>query len=160
MHRAAPLHPIFVHFTIALVGTSFLFDTVGCIYNVSSLLSAAWWTMAAAIPITVVTVATGIVSRRHVAIAEGIALRYLRVHVALGPTFFGCLIAVAVWRAMFWNRAISPTVWYLVALGVVTLLMTVQGCIGGELVYAFGIGVRGGHARLPVNRNADCSGAP
>lgn len=155
MRRAAPFHPIFVHFTIALVGISLLFDIVGRIYGVSSLLSAAWWTIVAALPITVATVVTGVVSRRHVAIAEGAALRYLRVHMALGPMFFGCLVALAVWRAMFWNRAIPPTSWYLLTLGVVTILMTVQGYVGGELVYAFGIGVRGGYTRLPMSHNSD-----
>lgn len=50
MHRAAPLHPIFVHFTIALVGTSLLFDALGRIYGLTSLLSAAWWTY---VPVTI-----------------------------------------------------------------------------------------------------------
>ncbi len=34
----APLHPILVHFTIALVSASLLFDAVSFFFNVSSLL--------------------------------------------------------------------------------------------------------------------------
>ncbi len=155
MHRAAPLHPILVHFTIALVGASLAFDLAARMFALPSLLAAAWWTMAAGGAITIATVVTGISSRRRVAIAEGTALGYLRLHAALGPTFLGCLLVAAIWRAGFWRHGVPPTAWYLGALGVVTILMTVQGFVGGELVYRFGIGVRGGYARLPLLR--DCA---
>lgn len=153
MPRAAPLHPILVHFTIALVATSLAIDLVVRIVGVSSLLTAAWWTIAAASVITIGTVATGVLSRRHVAIAEGAALGYLRFHAALGPTFLGCLIATTLWRATFWSRAIPPNIWYLIALGSVTIMMTVQGYLGGELVYRFGVGVRSAYTRLPLHRD-------
>lgn len=151
IHRAAPLHSIFVHFTIALVVTSLACDIAGRVFVVPSLLAAAWWTIAGAVPVTFVTVATGITSRRNVPIAEGAALRYLRVHTAVGPTFLGFLVAVAVWRAMSWTRTAPPSTWYLAALGAVTLLMTLQGYIGGELVYRFALGVHGRFAELPLH---------
>ena len=151
LSRAAPLHPILVHFTIGLVGASFAFDLLARWRDSVSLATAGWWTIALAIPITVATVVTGLISRSRVPVAEGTALRYLRLHTALGPIFFGGLISVGVWRASFWERETQPGALYLVTLAVLVLLMTVQGYLGGELVYEFGLEVRGRYKRLPVH---------
>lgn len=151
--RAAPLHPILVHFTVALVGASFGFDLVGRILGNWSLTAAGWWTLSAAIPLTAGTIVTGLMSRRRAPVAEGEALRYLRFHSALGPTVFGLMIVAAFWRASFWGSGRYPTAVYLIALGVVVLLLTVQGYLGGELVYAFGVEVEDRYTRLPVHRS-------
>ena len=149
--RAAPLHPILVHFTIGLVGASFAFDLLGQLRHSTSLATAGWWTIALAVPLTVATVATGLMSRLRVPIAEGAALRYLRIHTALGPVFFGGLISLGVWRASFWGREAPPSTLYLFALGVLVLVMTAQGYVGGELVYGFGLEVRHRYKRLPLH---------
>jgi uncharacterized membrane protein len=152
MRPASPLHPVFVHLTIALVAVSLFFDAAARVYGSSSLLTAAWWTLATSVPVTVVTIISGIVSRRRVPIAEGAALRYLRLHVVLGPAFFGCLLAMAAWRAVLWAGAVFPGWWYLAALAAVTLLMATQAYVGGELVYRFGVSVRDGYERLALYR--------
>ena len=149
--RAAPLHPILVHFTIGLVGASFVFDVLGQWKHSASLATAGWWTIALAVPLTVATVATGLMSRLRVPVAEGAALRYLRIHTALGPIFFGGLVALGVWRASFWQHEAPPSASYLLALGLLVLLMTVQGYVGGELVYGFGLEVRHRYKRLPLH---------
>jgi uncharacterized membrane protein len=151
--REAPLHPILVHFTIGLVGASFAFDILGRLTKVSSLTAAAWWTIAAAVPATVATVVTGLMSRRRAAIAEGQALRCLRLHTAIGPTFFGCLTAVAYWRSSFWLAGSYPGLPYLVVCGLLVLLMTLQGYLGGELVYRFGVAVEHRYKRLPIHES-------
>jgi uncharacterized membrane protein len=150
--RAAPLHPILVHFTVALVGASFAFDIIGRAVSVWSLAAAGWWTLAAAVPLTAGTIVSGLMSRRRAPIAEGEALRYLRFHSALGPTVFGLLIAAAFWRATFWGSGRYPSVAYLVAFALLVALLTVQGYLGGELVYAFGVEVQDRFKRLPVRR--------
>jgi uncharacterized membrane protein len=151
--RSAPFHPIFVHFTIALVATSFVSDVLAQIARVSSLTVVAWWTIGAAAPATVLTVITGLISRRHAAIAEGRAMRYLRFHTALGPIFLGCLIAVAYWRTTSWMPGSYPGLWYLVVSGFLVAMMTVQGFVGGELVYGFGVEVRRHYKRLPLRES-------
>ena len=149
--RAAPLHPILVHFTIGLVGASFAFDLLGQWKHSASLAAAGWWTIALAVPLTVATVATGLMSRLRVPVAEGTALRYLRIHTALGPVFFGGLMSLGVWRATFWGREAPPSASYLFALGGLVVLMTVQGYVSGELVYGFGLEVRHRYKRLPLH---------
>ncbi|HEY3113680.1 MAG TPA: DUF2231 domain-containing protein [Gemmatimonadaceae bacterium] len=149
--RAAPLHPILVHFTIGLVGASFVFDVLGQWKHSASLATAGWWTIALAVPLTVATVVTGLISRRRVPIAEGPALRYLRVHTALGPIFFGCLLAIGVWRSSFWRAETAPSASYMSAVTLLVLLMTIQGYLGGELVYGFGVEVQQRYKRLSLH---------
>lgn len=146
---AAPLHPIFVHFTIALTASSLAFDGLGRVLGVTSLGDAAWWTLAAALPATLGAVVSGVTSRRRLPMEEADARSWLRAHMALGPVFLGLLVTVAFWRGAAWADG-APASWgYLAALGVVVAVMTVQGYLGGELVYRFGAEVRGRYRRLP-----------
>ena len=41
----APMHPIFVHFTIALTSASLVFDSLGFFFNKTSLTNAGGWTL-------------------------------------------------------------------------------------------------------------------
>jgi uncharacterized membrane protein len=145
----APLHAIFAHFTIALTSSSLAFDVGAVVFDVDSLSAAGWWTLAAASVLTVLTLASGVTSRLRLPMEEGEARSFLRAHMALGPTFYGLLLAMAVWRAVLWERAAHVPVAYLGGLGAVVLVMTVQGYLGGELVYRYGAEVAGRYRRLP-----------
>jgi uncharacterized membrane protein len=83
---------------------------------------------------------------------EGEPRAWLRTHMALGPAFFGGLIAVAVWRASVWMEGGRVPWTYLGAMAALALLMTIQGYLGGELVYRFGAEVEGRYPRLPNER--------
>ena len=135
---AAPLHPILVHFTIALTSASLLFELLGRTLAVRELSVTAWWTLALGAAATVLTLATGVASRRALDMGEGTARSYLRLHMALGPTFFGMLVATAIWRGLLWRAAEVPGWWYLIVLGATSGIMAIQGYAGGELVYRWG----------------------
>lgn len=145
----APFHAIFAHFTIALTASSFAFDIGAVVLDVGSLAAAGWWTLAAATAVTLLTLGSGISSRLRLPMEEGEARSFLRTHMALGPAFYGLLLVAAGWRAALWERGAAVPPAYLVALGVVVLLMTVQGYLGGELVYRYGAEVTGRYRRLP-----------
>jgi uncharacterized membrane protein len=148
---AAPIHPIFVHFTIALTASSVLFDVLGLVFRYQSLSDAAWWTIAASTVITLFTLATGIVSRLRIPMEEGTeARKFLQLHMALGPIFFGGLLALAVWRAAAWQSGYFVPWLYLFFCALLLLLMLLQGYLGGELVYRYGAEVRGSYKSLPV----------
>jgi uncharacterized membrane protein len=147
---AAPFHPIFTHFTIALTAVSLAFDALGRMLDVPSLSAAGWWTVAVAVPLTLGTLASGVTSRVRLPVEEGETRRWLRAHMALGPTFFGGLVAVALWRAALWTDGVRVPWSYLAVMGALVLLMTVQGYLGGELVYRFGTEVRGRYRPLPT----------
>jgi len=145
----APLHPILVHFTIALVSVSFFFDAVGFLFSAASLLIAGWWTLCAAFVLTIFTVLTGVKSRMNLPIAEGEARSFLRSHMALGLIFFGMLLAITIWRAAIWQANDNLSWWYLLAAGATAAAMSLQGYLGGELVYRYGTEVEGDFRHLP-----------
>jgi uncharacterized membrane protein len=149
---ASPTHPIFTHFTIALTASSLVFDGLGRICNVSSLAAAGWWTIVGAVPAAIGALASGLTSRRRLAMEEGAARTWLRAHMAIGPSFLGGLVASAIWRASLWLETAAIPWAYLVALGAVVAAMTVQGYLGGELVYRFGAEVRERYEKLPNER--------
>lgn len=145
----APFHPIFVHFSIALTAASLAFDLASIVLDLDSLATAGWWALAASALATPGTIITGLVSRLRLPMEEGPARSYLRAHMALGPIFFGALLVMVVWRAELWEQADALPWTYLAAMAGLVVLMTVQGYLGGELVYRFGAEVRGGFRELP-----------
>jgi uncharacterized membrane protein len=146
----APFHPIFVHFTVALSAASLAFDVLAKIFRVESLAAAGWWTLVAATLVTGFTLVSGLISRLRLSMEEGTPRRFLRAHMALGPITFGFLIAMTAWRATIWTEAALASWTYLVVMGAVMLSITLQGYLGGELVYRFGAEVRGSYRRLPI----------
>ncbi|MGH6796002.1 MAG: DUF2231 domain-containing protein [Methylocella sp.] len=146
---AAPIHPILVHFTIALTVTSFAFDLLVLLFGFNTLRAVGWWTLAAAVLVTMGTIATGVKSRLRLPIEEGEARSFLRVHMALGPSFFGLLVALGIWRGELWQAGSAVTWWYIVSMIGVMLVMAAQGYLGGELVYRYGAEVKFRYRELP-----------
>ncbi len=158
MHRFArlhaPSHAIFAHFTIALTASSLAFDVGAVVLGVASLGAAGWWTLAAASALTLFTLGSGVSSRLRLPMEESEARSFLRTHMALGPAFYGLLLVTMIWRASLWERSAGVSLAYLATLGSVLAVMTVQGYLGGELVYRYGTDVTGRYPRLPSARNA------
>lgn len=143
----SPLHPVFVHFSVALCFGSFIFDLIGLAGHVPSLLAAGCWTLIAATLTTALTLVTGVWSRLHLPVEEGRARAWLRTHMALGPLIFGLLVALCPWRLILWaHDTLSGT--YLLAIAGVVVIVLIQGYIGGELVYREGFEVRGRYRAL------------
>lgn len=149
---SAPIHPIMVHFTIALFIMSLICDGLSFLVHSTSLAQTGWWTIVGAVLSAPLTIATGVISRLQLPMQEGEARSFLRAHMALGLIVLGLLIVMALWRAWLWQTDTSVTVAYLAALIVVALVMTVQGYLGGELVYRYGAEVKRGYRQLPGHR--------
>ncbi|HKP13451.1 MAG TPA: DUF2231 domain-containing protein [Blastocatellia bacterium] len=145
----APMHPIFVHFTIALTASSLIFDALGFFLNRASLTAAGGWTLVGSALMTLVTISTGLTSSTRAPIEEGEARSFLRAHMALGFVFYGLLAAITLWRLSLWQAGAGVSWLYLAALAIVSLVMTVQGYLGGELVYRYGVEVEQAYRELP-----------
>ena len=145
----APLHPIFVHFTIALTSASLFFDALGFWFGKASLTAAGGWTLIGSAVMTLITLSTGLISATRAPVEEGEARSFLRVHMVLGLIFYGLLVAVTFWRASLWQSGRGISWFYLISLAVVSLVMTMQGYLGGELVYRYGVEVEQAHRELP-----------
>lgn len=154
LRLTAPLHPILVHFTIALTTTAFAFDLLAWLFKLRALIAIGWWTLAIAILVTPATLAAGVKSRLRMPVEEGAMRSFLRIHMALGPILFGLLIAVGIWRGWLWQAGAGVTWQYLAALAAVTLVMAAQGYLGGELVYRYGAGVKARYRELPGRSEA------
>jgi uncharacterized membrane protein len=137
----APMHPIFVHFTIALTASSLAFDALGFFTERASLTAAGGWTLVGSALMTLMTISTGLTSATRAPLEEGEARSFLRAHMALGLIFYGLLVALTLWRLSLWQSGAGVSWWYLAAMGVVSLVMTAQGYLGGELVYRYGVEV-------------------
>jgi uncharacterized membrane protein len=149
IRMSAPTHPIYVHFTIALTTASAVFDALGLFFDAASLTTTGWWTLAGSIIMTLFTLSSGLTSRMRLPMEEGEARSFLRAHMALGPIFYGLLMAVGFWRISLWQAG-QPVSWlYLAAMGAALLVMLVQGYLGGELVYRYGAEVEDRYRRLP-----------
>lgn len=145
----APIHPILVHFTIALTATAFGFDVLAFRFRLEALRAMGWWLLATAILITLGTLITGVRSRLRLPVEEGEMRSFLRAHMAVGPIFFGLLVAIGIWRGRLWQAGAGVTGWYLAGMAGVILVMAVQGYLGGELVYRYGAEVKFRYRKLP-----------
>ncbi|MFN2492595.1 MAG: DUF2231 domain-containing protein [Pyrinomonadaceae bacterium] len=145
----APMHPIFVHFTIALTSASLLFDALGFLLSKVSLAAAGGWTLVGAAVMTLMTILTGLTSSTRAPVEEGEARSFLRAHMALGLVFYGLLVAITIWRTSIWQSGGGVSWLYLISLALVSLVMTIQGYLGGELVYRYGVEVEQAYRELP-----------
>ena len=145
----APMHPIFVHFTIALTSASLVFDALGFFLNKTSLAAAGGWTIVGAAVMTLMTISTGLTSSTRAPVEEGEARSFLRAHMALGLIFYGLLVGITLWRISLWQNGNAVSWVYVASLAVVSLVMTVQGYLGGELVYRYGVEVEQAYRELP-----------
>lgn len=152
----APMHPIFVHFTIALTSASLAFDALGFFFDKPSLTAAGGWALFGSAVMTLMTISTGLSSSTRAPIEEGEARSFLRAHMALGLIFYGLLVAVTFWRIALWRNGQGVSWLYLTSLAVVALVMTIQGYLGGELVYRYGVEVEQSYRGLP-EREANSS---
>ena len=155
----APMHPIFVHFTIALTASSLAFDALGFFTARASLTAAGVWTLTGSALMSLMTISTGLTSATRAPLEEGEARSFLRAHMALGLIFYGLLVAMTLWRLSLWQAGVGVSWWYLAALGAVSLVMTVQGYLGGELVYRYGVEVEQAYRELP-EREAESTPPP
>jgi uncharacterized membrane protein len=155
----APMHPIFVHFTIALTSASLVFDALGFFFEKTSLTAAGGWTLVGSALMTLATLSTGLTSATRAPVEEGEARSFLRAHMALGFIFYGLLVAIVFWRISLWQSGQSVSWLYLVALAFVSLVMTAQGYLGGELVYRYGVEVEQAYRELP-EREAESTPPP
>lgn len=134
------LHPLVVHFPIALLLTSVAFSWANLIWPGKGLAQAAWYTLLLGLAGALFSVISGLLAARGVP-ADSPAMATLVVHRLLGIAvlvIFG-IQAICAWRSKgvySRNKRILHTAIQL--LGVA--LIVAVGIFGGELVYTFGLG--------------------
>ena len=151
-----PVHPLLVHFPIALLMLSVVADASAFFGAPASLRAAGWWALLGAAVMSLLTVLTGLYDMRRAMMSEATHQRVHR-HRAVGLTLAGAIIGLTVWRWTLGGDAATVGIGYLTLAGLTVVLTAFQGWLGGELVFTHGVGVR--PAMEQVATSSDAHGA-
>ena len=136
-----PLHPALVHFPIALVTLSFVFDLFGRMFHKRSLYSSGWWTLCAASITAIISMPLGYYDMNRDMLSPS-THELVDIHLKIGWVLLVVILLLTVWR-WFLRRQPDrgPQGGYLTAAFVAMCLTLFQGWYGGEMVFSHGAGV-------------------
>lgn len=126
------LHPIFVHFPVALIPAAAAFDVAALLLRKPSLAHAAFFTLLLAAVLSPITAATGWLWLNEM---EGMAHSGMTAHKWLGTLIPLLLIPLAAWRFSAHKRDALPSAAFLVLLCVALGAVTIQGHLGGSMTF-------------------------
>jgi uncharacterized membrane protein len=136
-----PIHPMAVHFPIALLSASVLFDLLSSRWESEGLRAASWSTLLLGLGGAVVAVITGAIAEEAVE-QSGVPKRVLEIHETLGFATFWVFAGLSGLRIAEWLGWISERRPLRIVLGSgAVALMFIASYYGGSLVYEFGAGV-------------------
>jgi uncharacterized membrane protein len=136
-----PIHPLLVHFPLALLPVSAAAEAVGFFAAMPSLSDTGWWTIAAAAVAGVATAAAGWRDMLRAPLSEAVHARVHR-HRAIGLVLATAIVALAAWRGWLYFGGRPVSMWYLDLIALTVALAMFQGWLGGELVYRDGVFVQ------------------
>lgn len=132
-------HPALVHFPIALLGTSLVFDLVGLLTGSAHWWAISFWNMVLGLSIGALTATTGLIDSTRVksdSPASAVVSRHMFVILGAVSAYF-CAVMVRFGPHEPVGMALVGTL----ALEVLGAgLLTYGGWLGGELVYRHGVG--------------------
>ncbi len=141
LQEAMNVHPLFVHFPIALLLTSTAFYFLGTIFKKADLLAAAKWELYFGTLASAVTVWTGLKAAETVA-HGGDTHQIMMAHQYLGFAVLSISLALSAW--VFFSKANIPGKGkpaFLLVLVVLAAVLTQGADLGGRMVFLHGTGV-------------------
>jgi uncharacterized membrane protein len=137
-----PLHPVIIHFVIAMLIFAFMCDTIGSITGNQRMFEVSFWNMLVASAAVFFAVIAG-------QFEAGIAPTYPAVekvlthHQLLGWSLSALIVVVTAWRFVIRSRSLFkvPPV-YLGAAAFLIVLVSLQVYLGSQLVWEFGLHVK------------------
>ncbi|MEC4880808.1 MAG: DUF2231 domain-containing protein [Scytonema sp. PMC 1070.18] len=145
------IHPMFVHFPLALLAVGLLFDILGYFFKKESLTHAGWWCFLLGVISAVVTVFTGLQAEETVTVS-GEAHEILEQHEHFQISSTVVFVLLLIWRSLTRERTPRlPIIYFTIA--VLTLAAISFGAhYGGELVYEYGVGTA---VQSPATKNGN-----
>ena len=137
------IHPLFVHFPIALLLTSTAFYFLGSMFKKEDLLAAAKWELFFGSLASAITVWTGLKAAETVSHGGDIH-QTMMMHQYFGFAVLGLSLVLSAW--VFFSKANIPTKGkpvFLLALVVLAAVLTQGADLGGRMVFRKGVGVGG-----------------
>lgn len=136
-----PLHPALVHFPIAFVVLSDVFDFIAAATGREGLKQVGFWSLAAALVTGGITIALGYWDMSRAKLAPEVH-DYVHLHLKIGWILAIAVALLCIWRWRIWSNPQSRLrAGYLMAGTLVLFLTLFQGWYGGEMVYSHGAGV-------------------
>ena len=136
-----PLHPLIVHFPIALVIVAAGLEVIAWIFNKAALHRAALVNLIAATIIAIPVILAGLAAEEAV-FALDPAHETLEIHETLAFVSMGILILLSVWAIIGYRRWDDKApMLFLIALLIAAGSIGATGYFGGELVFKHGIAV-------------------
>lgn len=136
-----PIHPIIVHFVIAMVGFSFFCDLMGYFTRNTKMFEVSFWNLFVASISIFLAIIVG-------QFEAGLARPYeavqpvLNLHTIIGWSLSGIVVAITAWRYVirFHNDKKIPPV-YLGVATILIFLVSFQVYLGTRLVWVYGLHV-------------------
>ena len=138
-----PVHPMLVHFPIALLALSVAADLIAFFVHSESLRSAGWWALAGAVGAGA-TVPAGLFDMSRADLQEEVHVRVHR-HMKVGLALLTAILGLTLWRWTFVRPGHPVSATYLDFALLTMALAAFQGWLGGNLVFSDGVSV--GRAR-------------
>jgi uncharacterized membrane protein len=133
------IHPIVVHFVIAMAVIAVLFDLIGSLARRPGLFEVSFWNLLVA---TVAIFVAIIFGQVEAGLAEpyGAAREILNLHSTIGWSLAGVLAVLTAWRYVIRSKDPGrlPLV-FLGAGGLLVALVAVQVTLGNQLIWIYGL---------------------
>jgi uncharacterized membrane protein len=133
------IHPIVVHFVIAMGLISFVFDLIGVVTRRSALFEVSFWNLLFATAAIFVAIMFGQVEA-GLANPYGASRDILNLHSTIGWSLAGVLSMMSGWRYVI--RSKDPQqlpLAFLGAGGLLSALIVVQVTLGNQLIWVYGL---------------------
>lgn len=136
-----PIHPMVVHFPIALLSASVFFDLLAETWRPEELRTVSFYTLVLGLAGALVSVATGVLAE-DAAEHSGVPERVIEIHETLSFITFWIFAGLVGLRIVTWLGWIRERRFVSLALGLVGVtVLLVASYYGGSLVYEHGAGV-------------------
>ena len=133
------IHPIVVHFVIAMALISVVFDMIGALTKRSNLFEVSFWNLLMATLAIFVAIIFGQVEA-GLASPYGASRDILNFHSTIGWSLAGVLAVLTSWRYV--ARQKDPNILpkgFLILDGLLAALVVTQGYLGDKLVWIYGL---------------------
>lgn len=143
------LHPLFVHFPVALLTTSLFFFAVAIFFRNATWETAARFTLYTGTAGALVAVLSGLVAFNTVPHMENVH-EIMLAHQRGGYIILAGSVALTLWRLLSKNFLPSKSRWFfLVGMMILNFILAASGDLGAQMVFLHGVGVKTSESTAP-----------
>jgi uncharacterized membrane protein len=133
------IHPIVVHFVIAMGVITFVFDLIGSAFKKPALYEVSFWNLLFATVAIFVAIIFGQVEA-GLADPYGASSEILNLHSTIGWSLAGILSLLSAWRYVIRNKDPQQLPLSFLAAGAgLSVLIVVQVMLGNQLIWVYGL---------------------